>query len=144
MHIKTKKRNDTNVLNVLQFIEKPNLSTAEEFIQDKNYFWNAGIFVVSANQIVESFIKINPILEKSIKIINQLSGGEKARLALALIVMKPSNFLLLDEPDNHLDLDSKLLLSNLLNQYKGGYILVSHDEVFVKSLVRTKVVNFYK
>lgn len=66
-YIKTKKKNDTNVLNVLQFIEKPNLSTAEEFIQDKNYFWNAGIFVVSANQIVESFIKINPILEKSIK-----------------------------------------------------------------------------
>ena len=57
----------TEVLDVLQFIEKPNLLTAEEFIQDKNYFWNAGILVVSANKIVESFLNINPIFEKSIK-----------------------------------------------------------------------------
>ena len=54
-YIKTEKIIHTEVLDVLQFIEKPNLLTAEEFIQDKNYFWNAGIFVVSANKIVESF-----------------------------------------------------------------------------------------
>ena len=75
----------------------------------------------------------------------KLSGGEKMKLVMLIVShQKKQNFLLLDEPDNHLDLDSKLLLSNLLNQYKGGYILVSHDEVFVKSLVHTKVVNFYK
>ena len=68
-------------------------------------------------------------------------------MKLAMLIVshqQKQNFLLLDEPDNHLDLDSKLLLSNLLNQYKGGFIVVSHDEDFVKCLEHTKVVNFYK
>ena len=66
-YIKTEINIHNEVLDVFEFIEKPNLSTAEGFIQNKNYFWNAGIFLVSAYRIKESFLKINPILEKSIR-----------------------------------------------------------------------------
>ena len=65
-YIKTENNIHKEILDVLEFIEKPNLSTAQGFLQDKNYFWNAGIFLVSAYKIKESFLKINPILEKSI------------------------------------------------------------------------------
>ena len=68
------------------------------------------------------------------KIIKQLSGGEKARLALALIVMKPSNFLLLDEPTNHLDLPSKENLEVALKKYKGTVLFISHDRYFVSKV----------
>ncbi len=66
-YIKTENNIQKEVLDVLEFIEKPNLSTAERFLEDKNYFWNAGIFLVSAHKIKESFLKINPTLEKLIR-----------------------------------------------------------------------------
>ena len=68
------------------------------------------------------------------KIIRQLSGGEKARLALALIVMKPSNFLLLDEPTNHLDLPSKENLEVALKKYSGTVFFISHDRYFISKV----------
>jgi mannose-1-phosphate guanylyltransferase len=65
-YIKTGNHTHKEILDVLEFVEKPSLSTAQGFLQDKNYFWNAGIFLVSAYKIKESFLKVNPILEKSI------------------------------------------------------------------------------
>ena len=68
-YIKAEKNIHNNILDVLQFIEKPNLSTAKKFLQHKNYFWNAGIFIVSALKIKESFLEINIKLEQSIRAI---------------------------------------------------------------------------
>jgi len=78
--------------------------------------------------------------ETVFKHIKQLSGGEKARLALALMIMKPSNFLLLDEPTNHLDLQSKENLELAIKNYKGSLLIISHDRYFI-SKVANKIVE---
>ncbi|WOC27892.1 ATP-binding cassette domain-containing protein [Pseudoalteromonas sp. N1230-9] len=64
-----------------------------------------------------------------------LSGGEKMKLAMCIVSnIESTAFLLLDEPDNHLDLESKQLLAQSLKGFKGGFILVSHDKYFVESI----------
>ena len=60
-----------------------------------------------------------------------ISGGEKMKLAMLIVSHQPQQpFLLLDEPDNHLDLNAKILLAAALNRYQGGFILISHDTAF--------------
>jgi ATP-binding cassette subfamily F protein 3 len=74
------------------------------------------------------------------KKVSVLSGGERTRLAVARMLLRPSNTLLLDEPTNHLDLDSKDILLEALEDYGGTLIFVSHDRYFVEQLA-TKIVD---
>ncbi len=69
-----------------------------------------------------------------------LSGGERTRLAVARMLLRPSNTLLLDEPTNHLDLDSKDVLLDALEDYGGTLVIVSHDRYFVEKLA-TKILE---
>lgn len=73
--------------------------------------------------------------DKGIQLLSQLSGGEKLKVALlALSQIKPTpELLLLDEPENHLDIESRELLASAIQSYEGAVLLVSHDQIFVES-----------
>lgn len=70
------------------------------------------------------------------KMISSLSGGEKSRVAFAMLMIKPSNILILDEPTNHLDIDTKEMLEDALLEYEGAVVSVSHDRYFLNKLAK--------
>ncbi len=74
--------------------------------------------------------------EDVFKTVDMLSGGEKVRLALCKIFKRKPNFLILDEPTNHMDILSKETLENILTEYEGTLLFVSHDRYFIKKVAQ--------
>ncbi|MEM7101800.1 MAG: ABC-F family ATP-binding cassette domain-containing protein [Bacteroidota bacterium] len=88
--------------------------------------------------ILGAFLFSGEDVEKKVSV---LSGGERARLALACLLLRPLNLLVLDEPTNHLDIISKDLLKQALQKYDGTLIVVSHDRDFLQELT-TRTIEF--
>lgn len=88
--------------------------------------------------ILGSFLFGGEDIDKKVSV---LSGGERARLALAKLLLEPVNLLVLDEPTNHLDMQSKDVLKQALMKYDGAMVIVSHDRSFLKGLT-DKVYEF--
>lgn len=97
-------------------------------ILDELKNFGSGRSEVELRSLLGCFLFTGDDVYKRIKI---LSGGEKARVALAKTIISQANFLLLDEPTNHLDMNSVQMLIDALGQYDGTYVLVSHDRYFV-------------
>ena len=93
--------------------------------------------VPAIRQILGGFLFSGDDVYKRVRV---LSGGERTRLAVARMLLRPSNTLLLDEPTNHLDLDSKDVLLDALVDYGGTLVFVSHDRYFVERLA-TKIIE---
>lgn len=100
----------------------------EHTVLDELNYAGSGKTELELRTLLGCFLFSGDEVDKKIKV---LSGGEKARVALAKTIISKANFLLLDEPTNHLDMHSVELLIEALNKYEGSYILVSHDRYFV-------------
>ncbi len=102
--------------------------TVENEILEEMKMCGSGKNELELRQLLGCFLFSGDDVFKKIKI---LSGGEKARVALAKVIAAKGNFLLLDEPTNHLDMQSVEMLIDALNKYKGTLIIVSHDRYFI-------------
>lgn len=100
-------------------------------ILDELKLCGSGKTEVELRQVLGCFLFSGDDVFKKIKV---LSGGEKARVALAKTIVARANFLMLDEPTNHLDMQSVEMLIEALNKYKGTLVIVSHDRYFISQI----------
>lgn len=104
-------------------LENDLLRELEDFAPDKKE--------VELRSVLGAFLFSGEDVFKKIKV---LSGGEKSRVALAKTILSKANFLILDEPTNHLDMQSVGILINVLQDYEGSFIVVSHDRFFLSQV----------
>ena len=114
--------------------------TQDDFIENKsilNFVWEKHLELnqTEVRKALATFLFKGEDVNKNIL---ELSGGEKARLALLLMMLSKSNFLVLDEPTNHLDINAREALENALSEYDGTLLIVSHDRYFINKLA-TKI-----
>lgn len=95
---------------------------------------------ISELEIRKQLAKVQIISENALKNVGNLSGGEKARLCFAIIMMEKPNVMILDEPTNHLDLKTREILESALIKYEGTLIIVSHDR-YMLDCVPTKIMK---
>jgi len=126
MHLSYYAQNQSELLDVKQTILQVMEDKAPEEMRSR------------VRNILGSFLFSGDDVDKKVSV---LSGGERARLAMASLIMRPCNFLILDEPTNHLDIYSKEILQNALHEYKGTLLVISHDRAFLSGLT-SKVVEF--
>ncbi len=88
-------------------------------------------FYTSSRKILGSFLFSGEEVDKKVSV---LSGGERARVALACMVAQPANFLVFDEPTNHLDVSSKKILKQAIMDFEGTVLIVSHDRSFLENM----------
>lgn len=114
--------------------------THDDFVENKsilNFVWEKHLELnqTEVRKALAVFLFKGEDVNKNIL---ELSGGEKARLALLLMMLSKSNFLVLDEPTNHLDIIAREALENALEEYDGTLLIVSHDRYFINKLA-TKI-----
>ena len=103
----------------------------ENTVMDELWGMNETLSPGEIRSILARFLFVG---DDCFKIVGTLSGGERARLTFAKLLMSKSNLLILDEPTNHLDIDSREALENALLEYDGTIIAVSHDRYFIDKL----------
>ena len=105
--------------------ENPNQTILEYFLEGNNF---------SETDARRKLARYGFRAENVFKRIGKLSGGEKVRLLLIKLIQKDINLLILDEPTNHIDIDTREILEESLNKYKGTILFISHDRFFINKL----------
>lgn len=113
----------------------PSHSTILEVLQ--HHEQSCTMTVLEIRQLLAQFMFKGDSVDKTI---SMLSGGEKARVALCMALLEPSNLLLLDEPTNHLDVSAKEVLEYALENYPGAVIVISHDRYFLSRIAHQLIV----
>lgn len=148
----------STLLRIMMGKEEPNSGSAEIVGQNvvANYFEQnqadaldldkTVIDTVQAASSTQSYNELRALLGQFLfkgdavdKKVRNLSGGEKARLSLCCMMLRPANLLILDEPTNHLDIPAKEMLEEALQHFDGSVVVISHDRFFISKVATTIV-----